>query len=53
MMLIAAGPRRTINKVGRMKMIIGTVSIAGSLAAFSSARVSRAVRDSADRMRND
>ena len=53
MMLIAAGPSSTMNKVGRMNTIIGTVSIAGSRAAFSSARVNRAARDSADRTRND
>ena len=43
MMLIAAGPSRTMNNVGRMNTIIGTVSKAGSRAAFSSARVIRAV----------
>ena len=43
MMLIAAGPSSTMNSVGRMKMIIGTVSRAGRRAAFSSARVIRAV----------
>ena len=45
MMLIAAGPSRTMNNVGRMNTIIGTVSSAGSRAAFSSARVIRAARD--------
>ena len=52
-MLRAAGPRRTMNSVGRMNRIIGTVSIAGSRAAFSSARVMRASRNSAARMRSD
>ena len=50
-MLIAAGPSRTMNKVGRMKTIIGTVSIAGRRAAFSSARVIRAARNSFARIR--
>jgi len=53
MMLMAAGPSSTMNRVGRMKMIIGTVSIAGRRAAFSSARVIRAVRISAARTRRD
>jgi hypothetical protein len=53
MMLMIAGPSRTINSVGRMNRIIGTVSIAGSRAAFSSARVMRASRNSAARMRSD
>ena len=42
-----------MNNVGRMNTIIGTVSIAGSRAAFSSARVIRAARNSSARMRND
>ncbi|MGH7063693.1 MAG: hypothetical protein ACREET_06420 [Stellaceae bacterium] len=53
MMLITAGPSRTLNRVGKMKMIIGTVSIAGRRAAFSSARVMRDVRISAARTRSD
>ena len=48
-----AGPSTTMNSVGRMKMIIGTVSIAGSFAAFSSALVSRASRNSAASTRSD
>ena len=43
MMPSAAGPSSTMNRVGRMKRIIGTVSRAGRRAAFSSARVIRAV----------
>ena len=38
---IIAGPTSTMNSVGRMKRIMGTVSIAGSRAAFSSARSMR------------
>ena len=53
MILIAAGPSSTINNVGKMKMIIGTVSMAGNRAAFSSARVNRAARDLADKTRRD
>ena len=45
MMLRIAGPSRTMNSVGRMNRIIGTVSIAGSRAAFSSARVMRALAE--------
>ncbi|MOA58909.1 hypothetical protein D3C78_1834120 [compost metagenome] len=36
-MLMIAGPRMTTNSTGRKKMIIGTVSLAGSAAAFFSA----------------
>jgi hypothetical protein len=39
MTLIAAGPSSTMNRVGRMKTIIGIVSRAGRRAAFSSARL--------------
>jgi hypothetical protein len=46
-------PSRTMNSVGRMNRIIGTVSIAGSRAAFSSARVIRASRYSAAKTRSD
>ena len=42
-----------MNSVGRMNTIIGTVSIAGSRAAFSSARVIRASRNSAASTRSD
>ena len=42
MMPIAAGPSSTMNRHGTMKRIIGTVSSAGSRAAFSYARVIRA-----------
>ena len=44
----AAGPRMTTNRVGRMNRINGTVMIAGSRAAFSSARIMRSLRNSAD-----
>src|SRR5688500_11768734 len=42
-----AGPRMTMNSTGRMNRISGTVMIAGSLAAFSSARIIRSLRNSA------
>jgi len=48
----AAGPRMTMNRVGRMKRISGTVMIAGRRAAFSSARIIRSLRNSAERTRS-
>src|SRR5690606_31200344 len=45
----AAGPRMTMNSTGRMNRISGTVMIAGRRAAFSSARIMRSLRNSADR----
>src|SRR5438093_2010563 len=48
----AAGPRITTNRVGRMKQISGTVMIAGRRAAFSSARIMRSLRNSADSTRS-
>jgi hypothetical protein len=53
MMPSAAGPRSTMNRHGKIKRIIGTVSSAGKRAAFSSARVIRACRISAARTRRD
>lgn len=47
----AAGPKITMNKVGRMNKINGTVIIAGRRAAFSSARIMRSLRNSADNTR--
>src|SRR5438067_32634 len=47
-----AGPRMTTNRVGRMNRISGTVMIAGRRAAFSSARIMRWWRNSAERTRN-
>src|ERR1043165_6828102 len=47
----AAGPRMTMNRVGRMNMISGIVMIAGRRAAFSSARIMRSLRNSADSTR--
>src|SRR6266542_3793013 len=48
----AAGPRMTTKRVGRMNMISGTVMIAGRRAAFSSARIIRWWRNSADSTRS-
>ena len=47
----AAGPRITTNSVGRMKRMSGTVMMAGRRAAFSSARIMRSWRNSADSTR--
>src|SRR5215213_295908 len=47
----AAGPRMTMNRVGRMNRMSGTVMIAGRRAAFSSARIMRSLRNSAERTR--
>src|SRR3546814_17757860 len=44
MVLMIAGPSSTTNRTGRMKTIIGTVSIAGRRAAFASARSIRSLR---------
>ena len=41
-----------MNKQGRMNRISGTVMIAGSRAAFSSARIMRSLRNSADSTRS-
>ncbi len=49
----AAGPSSTTKSGGRMKMIIGTVIMAGRRAAFYSARNTRSVRDSADSTRSE
>jgi hypothetical protein len=48
----AAGPRITMKSTGRMKRISGTVMMAGKRAAFSSARIMRSLRNSADRTRS-
>jgi hypothetical protein len=53
MMLMMPGPMMMMNSVGRMKIIIGTVIIAGSLAPFSSAFIMRSLRNSADSTRSD
>jgi fumarylacetoacetate (FAA) hydrolase len=45
-------PRITMNSVGRMNRISGTVMIAGRRAAFSSARIMRSWRNSADSTRS-
>ena len=47
----AAGPITTMNNVGRMKRINGTAIMAGKRAAFSSARIMRSFRNSADNTR--
>src|SRR5690606_4953253 len=52
-MLQAAGPMSTTNSVGMMKTIRGMVMTAGSRAAFSSARIMRSLRNSAERTRKD
>ena len=44
MMSSTAGPIRTMKSAGRMKIIIGTVIVAGRRPAFSSARSIRSVR---------
>src|SRR3546814_12690077 len=44
----AAGPRIAMNSTGRMNRISGTVMIAGRRAAFSSARLMRSLRNSAE-----
>ena len=41
-----------MNSTGRMNRISGTVMIAGSRAAFSSARIMRSLRNSADSTRS-
>ena len=48
----AAGPRITTNSTGRMNKINGMVMIAGRRAAFSSARIMRSLRNSADSTRS-
>jgi hypothetical protein len=48
-----AGPTRTMNNVGNMKRIIGTVSVAGKRAAFSSARNMRVSLNSFDKTLSD
>ena len=48
----AAGPRITTNRTGKMKRMRGTVMIAGSRAAFSSARIMRSLRNSAESTRS-
>ncbi len=48
----AAGPRMTMNSTGRMNRISGTVMIAGRRAAFSSARIMRSLRNSAESTRS-
>ncbi len=53
MMLMMPGPMMMMNKVGRMKIIIGTVIIAGNLAPFSSAYIIRSLRNSDDKTRSD
>src|SRR3546814_19538934 len=45
----AAGPRLTTNNTGRMKRIRGKDMMAGRRADFSSARIMRTLRTSADR----
>ena len=42
-----------MNRVGRMNMISGIVMMAGRRAAFSSARIIRSFRNSADRTRRE
>jgi uncharacterized membrane protein len=42
----------TMNSTGRMNRISGTVMIAGSRAAFSSARIIRSLRNSAESTRS-
>ena len=51
MILITAGDMITMNSVGRMKRIIGTVISAGRRAALFSARSMRCSRNSADSTR--
>ena len=48
-----AGPISTTNRQGRMKRIIGTVMMAGSRAAFSSAFIMRSSRNSAASTRSE
>src|SRR5260370_9686349 len=48
-----AGPISTTNSVGKMKRIIGTVSVAGKRPAFSSAFIMRWSRNSRARTRRD
>jgi hypothetical protein len=47
------GPISTMNSVGMMKIIIGTVRVAGSRAAFYSAVIRRSSRSSRDSTRSD
>src|SRR5690606_9244081 len=49
----AAGPMMTTNSVGRMNRISGTVMMAGRRAAFSSARIMRSLRNSAESTRRE